>query len=448
MMWFKGIGFNGRMFFWSLALGIVFAIPFVKTFAQKAVTGDYVLVLNSYTSDAAWSNELISPIQEFAVKRGVKLSVTNMNMLMVNDTAKLSVFKNDFFQDYQSAPQAIVLLGNSSMLLRDDIKSRWGKDIPFILCAELDYLVPNDCYIHKLPAKRSERVPIIQQLDDYNLTFLYAKIDYAENVNLLKQMVPDLERIVLIGDGRYINQQLDYDLSTSLEKTDPNLKFEFISAVHVSTDSLLRKIEKYDATTTGVLFSSWFSRQTFAGSDLLMANSFQIIGNSKMPIFALGNSVMSNNGMIGGYFYEQKYFDTQLISVLESVLSGVAPRNIPFYTPDSYPIFDYWPLMQKGGKLNSYPAGSIIMNEPETFFESYRYYIFGVSLLLLLLIAHLYSRVKALNALRKAERKEIEANLELSTLFDNMPVLYCKGELLRGTRGEIVDVKICRVNPC
>lgn len=61
---------------------------------------DYLLVLNSYTSDATWSNALISPIQqEIAANSHLDFYVENMNMLMIDDSAKLNKFKESFFPD-------------------------------------------------------------------------------------------------------------------------------------------------------------------------------------------------------------------------------------------------------------------------------------------------------------------------------------------------------------
>ena len=64
-----------------------------------------------------------------------------------------------------------------------------------------------------------------------------------------------------------------------------------------------------------------------------MANTFQVISNTTIPIFALGDAIMLNNRMIGGYFYQQQTFNKQLKATLNAVLSGKAPRDIPFYIP-------------------------------------------------------------------------------------------------------------------
>lgn len=59
-----------------------------------------------------------------------------------------------------------------------------------------------------------------------------------ENLQLMKQLIPRMEKLIYIGDGTYICQQNDYDLSEIIQNKYPGIKYEFISAQNTSTDSL------------------------------------------------------------------------------------------------------------------------------------------------------------------------------------------------------------------
>ena len=49
-----------------------------------------------------------------------------------------------------------------------------------------------------------------------------------------------------------------------------------------------------------------------------------------------------NGGMIGGYTYNQKHFNQQLIHTIAEILAGKQARDIPFYIPtDGAPIINY-----------------------------------------------------------------------------------------------------------
>ncbi len=77
-----------------------------------------------------------------------------------------------------------------------------------ILCAEEEYFGPDEAYIYKRPIPEEERVPLSTLTDKYNLTTLQTRMFPRESIDLLQQMIPGLKEVLLIGDGRYVNQQL------------------------------------------------------------------------------------------------------------------------------------------------------------------------------------------------------------------------------------------------
>lgn len=104
---------------------------------------DYLLVINTYTSDAPWSNAIIEPVQKLlSNERGVATFVEHLNMLIINDTVQFDMVKHAVLDKYSAkAPKAILLLGNPSLLLKNELRNRWG-DVPLVLCAEEDYFGP------------------------------------------------------------------------------------------------------------------------------------------------------------------------------------------------------------------------------------------------------------------------------------------------------------------
>lgn len=431
-------------------IGLLFCISINGNTNNNAhPSNDYLLVINSYTADATWSNAIITPLQQtMAANSGLNFFVENMNMLMINDSVKLADLEQQILAPYTAAPKAVILLGNSALTIRENLKKKWGQDIPIIICSELDYLSPDKTYIKKELTSITDRVPLQKLTKEYNLTLLQTKNYLQENVELMQRMIPDMKKLVFIGDARYINRQLDNEMRTLLKDSYPNLKYEFLSAGTMTTDSLLLKLNSENPATTGVLFSSWFSIRTFAGSVLLLANSYQIISNANIPIFTLGSANMENSRMVGGYFYEQKTFNDQLIKTLNAVLSGTSPRDISFYVPKGYPIIDYLALYQKGLDADLSPAGTVFLNRPATFWENYKYMVLGGGAIFIILLIIFYQsiRLKSMKATRAAQQKEIEANAELSRLFENMPILYGKACMIRNESGEITDALITKAN--
>ena len=83
-------------------------------------TKDYILVINTYTEAFAWSNRLIFTATEF-VKDDPHLAIyaEHMNLLMMDNDSTLCEFKTNLFEKYGShSPRALLLLGNSTLMLR------------------------------------------------------------------------------------------------------------------------------------------------------------------------------------------------------------------------------------------------------------------------------------------------------------------------------------------
>ena len=443
----EALKFRKAILLVSLCLWTLTVFPQVKE--DTIFQSDYLLILNTYTSDAPWSNAIISPVLQWLnMERKTEVYVENMNMLMIDDSLKLADLKTNIFAKYgKKKPKAVLLLGNSMMLFRNEMREAWG-DVPLILCGEESYMGPDDCYIKKYPVVPSEQVPLTNFTEEYNLTLLQTRVFIEENVKLLQHMIPGMKKIILIGDGRYVNQQLNTDMKQLLQKAYPELEYDFYSAANMTTDSLLLKLNKVDSATTGVLLSSWFTRQVVAGNVQLQANSFQVISNSVTPIFALKNSLVVNSGMIGGFMYSQTDFNEQLLKTLSAVLSGVAPRTIPFYIPKGENIFNYPALLQRNFSPDSCPSGSVFFNRPQTVWQQYGYLFIAIIafFVILFVVLYQYIRIKALGRVREAQQTQLETAQELSDLFDNMPIIYARERLIRDDEGEIVDMEICSIN--
>ena len=431
----------------------VFALPVrAQSDSASLYTGDYILIINTYTSDAPWSNSIIEPVRDWSAGYGkAAVFVEHLNMLMIDDTEKLEDAARFVFDKYSGGtPRAVLLLGNSAMIIIDEIRERWG-DVPAILCGEENYIGPDSAYVFKRPVLPGERVPLSELADAYNLTFLESKMFLDDNVELMKRMIPGMKKVVLIGDGRYMNRQLDYNMKKLLASDWPGMEYEFLSASDMTIVELLHKLEQVETASTGVLFSSWFSKSNYVGNTFLTAGSFRAIANAPVPVFALMKVTLDNSGIVGGYFYDESLFLDRLEHALESVLAGVPARDIPFYVSASaVPVFSYPALLLKGLSVGQCPPGSVFIDRPLTYWERNRYIlIFGVALVGLaglFLFFYQRSRIRSLNALNEVRRRQAETDRELAKLFEDMPIAYMKGKLLRNASGEISDVETSLVN--
>lgn len=413
------------------------------------IKSDYLLVINTYTVDAPWSNAIIEPVQEWiSADPGITFFVEHLNMLMIDDAAQFDRIKQAVLDKYSNkVPKAILLLGNPSLLLKDDIRDHWG-DVPLILCAEEDYFGPDSAYIEKLPIPEGDRIPLSTLKDQYNLTVLQTKMFPKDNIELLKRMIPGVKEVLLIGDGRYINQQLNYDMERLMAKEYPELKYRFLSAEDMSLEELITSLETIGADSTGVLFSSWFSKSNITGHTVLDANSYRVIANLSVPVFAMKLAVMDNSSVVGGCVLDRIPVLAHLQQTLSSVFENTPARDIPFYIPHkAIPTFSYPSLLLKGFSVDQCPRGSLFLERP-TFYQRNKASIIscGIIIVALLIFLYLFHRIRTLGKLAEAQQQQMEATRILANLFDSMPIAYMRAKLLKNAAGEVTDLEIYRTN--
>lgn len=178
-------------------------------FAQKdsVNVNNYILIINSYTEAAPWSLRMISAVTEHIQNLPqLALYTEHMNMLMMDNDTILQEFKNTIFTKYKHhSPRMILLLGNSTLILKDDLRKEWG-DVPIMLCGEEDYFGPQKAYLKKEPIPLSDRIPLTELAKPYNLVFLYSDLFVQKNMELVCQMIPNMEKFIFIGDSRQIKQ--------------------------------------------------------------------------------------------------------------------------------------------------------------------------------------------------------------------------------------------------
>ena len=105
----------------KVTMWIVCLFVCVTAFAEPnaGLEVEDILVINSFTGSAPWSNSLINPIVNMA-SRDERIGVVteHMNMLMLEDEAGLEEFTKNVFRDFSDrTPKMAVLIGEGSFIL-------------------------------------------------------------------------------------------------------------------------------------------------------------------------------------------------------------------------------------------------------------------------------------------------------------------------------------------
>ncbi len=144
-----------------------------------------------------------------------------LNMFALQNAKEVDKFEASICEMLPSSPpKMVVFVGNASFVFCDNLNKIWP-DIPMLLCGERDYTGPDSLIIQAHALAPQQRIPISDLQKTMNLTMLYANLYIEENLQLMKQLIPQMNKVIYIGDGTYTCQQNDYDLSATIRKKHP-----------------------------------------------------------------------------------------------------------------------------------------------------------------------------------------------------------------------------------
>ena len=440
----------------ALAGVLIFSCLLAHPFSEAASSPpgdkrDYMLVLNTYTESAPRSSHIINSIVAHIDQvDNFEVYTENMNSLLMtfkkHKTGEIESFKNNLLREYgKNPPRMLVLLGAPIAVLRDFVKQTWP-GVPLILCSEMDYIGPENAYLDRRPLRPEERLPLCDKAVSDNITLIRTPLYLRENVEQMRRMIPGMDSLIFVGDGRYINQQADSDLRELLDREFPQIDYRFYSAHEMSTEALLDSLNRIDIHRTGILFSSWHYTKKIGDNIVSVTDSYRVIASVQAPMFALMPADIRDGGLVGGYVYDDAEVNAHVISTIDAVLAGHQPRDIPFYAPqDARPVFNYAALERKDLSPHTCPANTLFYNKPVSTLEQYKWAIGGV-VLLLAFIGIQQWRIRMMYRVESARQRESESLAKYSNLFNAMSIVYIQMKVIYDENGNPADALYCDVN--
>lgn len=361
-----------------LILFLVFLIG-SQTMASAQEPKKQLLIINSYNEVAPWPRKYInSVIQDVSTRPdfdAVRVVHLNNNLIFNRDDYNEMV--SMLFENYNDRqPDYIVLVGNFSFNLRDSIKENWG-DVPMLLIcqnakyAPLDYYftVENTCDTIMPP----KMYPIENLHNDYNFSLVLTPNKHKETVDMMLQMYPDMEKIVFMADGLYINHHISYTLREYINLKYPNVDYEWLLA---GEEGVMLPYLNNNDPNVGLLLSTWYyTAPGFNGLPLMSATDSFLINSAHRPVFGLRYAYMTY-GILGGYFASPDQIYNNVHEGLMDLISGKNMREVPFRIPkDAYPYINYPKLTNLEIPESVCPKNTVFIDKPLTFWEEYRDYI-------------------------------------------------------------------------
>ncbi len=435
---------------------IIFLLNAVNVFSEgssvfKPGSENTILIINAYSGSSRWSNDFIIPIYNSYQHKNspfvVDVDHMNTQMMQMQDTDELLQYEKRLFERYaDSPPKLLILLGSASWgLLKDSIERKW-KDVPVILCTETNYVGPQAAYREKRAIPEEERTLLRDYKGDLSLTVVYAPTYIKETISLMQDLMPQMDELVFLSDMRYISAQLRSEIKDVMRDDFPELKLKDYVAGEITTDALADSLN-HTGEHTGVLFFSWSQQDMQNGNVVLTNNISRILSYySSSPIFSLDNTGLQRNGLVGGYFIDEKTVGRRIIEIVNNVLSGGYGKGVQILSSGTpVPMFNYQDLVEAGLSPKLCPSNTVFYMMPPTFWEQHKYSV--IFAIVAVVILFMWMWMWWMYKVRKKQAEQIKLMTSYHSLFENMPIVYLKHQLIFDQAGKVVDYLTVEANP-
>ena len=366
----------------------------------------HVLVLNSYNQGTAWTCEQSSGILE-------TIEAANSNITTYVE-----------YLDWKNCPY-----DNNLKYLYDYYKYKYrNKSIELIIATD------DSAFTFALENRKElfSNAPVVfsgvnqESLSRIakgytNYTGVIETVDPTETIKIALSINPAIENIYVVYDNS------ESGISTGdmvIDKIkDLNMNLKTIPLNSLPFDQLLKVVSKLDYKSI-VLFTTYYSDASGTILDFNQAAN-EISKNSSVPLYHLYDFGL-NKGAFGGNMISGRISGNYAATQALRILNGTAADGIPVYYPKlTRNVFDFNQMKRFNIPISWIPEDAEIINEPFSFYKTYKTLVWGVmlafaSMIILLVISLIYiKKIKHMKMQLSASNEELTQTYEELVATDN-----------------------------
>ena len=401
-----------------------------------SITGEHpVLIISSYNPDAGRTSSNISDfMEEFQRLGGTNtVALENMNCKSFSEAPFWEKRMAGLLSKYQNdkSPALIVLIGQEAwaayLSLEDSV--RGNTPVVSALSSRNAILLPGDTI--DLKTWMPESVDFFTDFPDSPIKagFVY-EYDVEANINMIKQMYPDTENIAFISDNSYGGVAMQAYVVKEMKKF-PELDLILLDGRVNTIYTICDRLHELPEHTV-VLMGTW---RVDMNDGYFMRNATYAMMEAApaLPTFSLSSAGLGYwavAGIVPAYRALGKEMARQSYRLLTDPQDG----NTHMEVIPNETILDGKLVKEKKLNITGLPQPVKMLNVTPSFYEQYKYHIWSVGAVLLVLLGGLfvslyfYYHTKKLKdelevsegALREAKDRAEESSRLKSAFLANM----------------------------
>lgn len=336
----------------------------------------YVMILNSYNKGYAWTDNLVTGIEDVLLPRtNIITKVEYMDTKINNTDNYYLLLKELYATKYEhNTPDIIISSDDDALRFLRRYRDELFPGIPVVFCG-----------VNNFTAAKVAGFSLYTGINE--------AADFPTNLSLILKLHPNISTIYVINDRLTTAGYLKNEFSRAAQAYNGVVRFVYLD--DITMEDLTSSLSRLPADSV-VFYLSFFKDKT--GKTYTPGEAIPAISRaSAVPVYGAVD-YMLGLGIVGGMLKSSYYQGEAAAKLALRVMDGEPISNIPVVlkSPNQY-MFDYRMLTAMGIKKRLLPKESLFINEPETFYYKYKKLIWttaGIILSMVVFIIVLLFNIK------------------------------------------------------
>ena len=258
--------------------------------------------------------------------------------------------------------------------------------------------------------------------------------DIAGTIKIIRNFHPHLKEILVISDRTATGIANTYKARKAMAEQFPQQKYTVVD--DVTMDDLLQTLGRAPAGTV-VLYLGFAIDKTGKSYAPLEQSLALISSRSKLPFYSVWEFTLES--VVGGMITSGYYQGEMAARMAQRLLDGEEVATIPVVTESpNKPMFNYNQMERFGISASQLPPGSIIINQPVSFYDKNKSLVWGTMAVLAGLFMVIIVLTININKRKRAEEALAEEAIRRRILVeqskDGIVVLDQNGKVYEANR--------------
>lgn len=356
-----------------------------------AVTGEHpVLIISSYNPDARQTSGLYDFMEEFERLGGkAPIALENMNCKSFSESPQWKSKMAEILDKYEGkrAPVLLVLIGQEAwaayLSQADSIRGKFP--VLTSLASRNAIILPDDSV--NLKTWMPGAVDFFNDFTDSSVKagFVY-EYDVEANINLIKHLYPNTKNIAFVSDNSYGGVSLQAHVVAEMKK-HPELNLILLDGRTNTIYTISDKLHELPPNTA-LLMGTW-RVDMYDGYFMRNATYTMMEAAGDVPTFSI-SSVGIGYWAIGGVTPSYRPLGKDMAYQAVRLLQGADSDRIEVEVIPNKVMMDSKIVKEKRLDLSFIHQPIEMVNENPSFYEQYKYHIWTVATILVVLSAGLF----------------------------------------------------------